>query len=263
MWIRCAPGDEPTTATARPGGLCTSRRISSHLDDRACARHHRDGGLLFIKAHIFKTGGGITMLDGSMPRTATISNGSGASWTAVTAMHCGGPRLRRWPADVGRHRAENPCQPQGLDADVGADFLTRCFGTRGARRCTAVYAAPFRRRGSRSAGSHGRERVVACCGIVYRLLRTPDGTAHRISVIVAGGTLPGERGRGFSSGCCGPPPPECATRSHGSVRICRTRQILRSLLSRLGATGIASAYIVSRGLSRDAGEAPCGYAARR
>src|SRR5947208_16780497 len=41
------------------------------------------------------------------------------------------------------------------------------------------------------------ERVVACCGIVYRLARTPDGTAHRISVIVAGGTLPGERGRGF------------------------------------------------------------------
>ncbi len=26
---------------------------------------------------------------------------------------------------------------------------------------------------------------------------TPDGTAHRIRVIVAGGTLPGERGRGF------------------------------------------------------------------
>ena len=65
-WIRCAPGasDEPS-ATARPGGLVhfTTNFQATSTIERARAIIET-GGLLFIKAHIFKTGGGITMLDG-------------------------------------------------------------------------------------------------------------------------------------------------------------------------------------------------------
>jgi predicted deacetylase len=65
MWIRCAPSDEPTSATARPGGLVhfTTNFQATSTIERARAIIEA-GGLLFIKAHIFKTGGGITMLDG-------------------------------------------------------------------------------------------------------------------------------------------------------------------------------------------------------
>jgi len=65
-WIRCAPSasDEPS-ATARPGGLVhfTTNFQATSTIERARAIIET-GGLLFIKAHIFKTGGGITMLDG-------------------------------------------------------------------------------------------------------------------------------------------------------------------------------------------------------
>ena len=65
MWIRCAPSGEPTSATARPGGLVhfTTNFQATSTIERARAIIEV-GGLLFIKAHIFKTGGGITMLDG-------------------------------------------------------------------------------------------------------------------------------------------------------------------------------------------------------
>ncbi len=65
MWIRCAPNDESTGATAVPCRLVhftTNFQATSTLE-RARAIIET-GGLLFIKAHIFKTGGGITMLDG-------------------------------------------------------------------------------------------------------------------------------------------------------------------------------------------------------
>src|SRR5256885_16149726 len=100
----------------------------------------------------------------------------------------------------------------------------------------------------------GGGRVVACWGIVARRLRTPDGTAHGISVIVAGGTLPGERGRGFF---------ERLLRATAARRALRGRTAVFGFavadkssarcFQRLGATGIPSAYIASRGLLRDAG----------
>ena len=65
MWIRCARNDEPTSATA---SLC--RLVHFTTNFQATSRIERaraiieSGGLLSIKAHIFKKGGGITMLDG-------------------------------------------------------------------------------------------------------------------------------------------------------------------------------------------------------
>jgi len=102
MWIRCAPSDEPRAPPARPGGLVhfTTNFQATSTIERARAVIET-GRAALHQAHIFKTGGGITMPTASMPRTATISNGFWRSWTTATAMLCGGLRLRRWPADVG------------------------------------------------------------------------------------------------------------------------------------------------------------------
>ncbi len=65
MWIRCAGNDAPTGIAAGPGRLVhfTTNFQATSTIERACAIVET-GGLLSIKAHIFKTGGGITMLDG-------------------------------------------------------------------------------------------------------------------------------------------------------------------------------------------------------
>ena len=65
MWIQCPANDESTGATAVPCRLVhftTNFQATSTLE-RALTIIEC-GGLLAIKAHIFKTGGGITMLDG-------------------------------------------------------------------------------------------------------------------------------------------------------------------------------------------------------
>src|SRR5205823_12591768 len=98
------------------------------------------------------------------------------------------------------------------------------------------------------------ERVLACCGIVYRLLRRPDGPAHRIRVIVAGGTLPGERGGGFFERLLRATAARSALRGRTAVfGFAVADKSSARCFQRLGATGIASAYIASRGLLRDAG----------
>jgi len=87
--------------------------------------------------------------------------------------------------------------PEGMDADIGVRFLARCFGTQWTGTMYRWYL-------QRSFGGEtpdrlilmDGERVVAGCGLAYRLLRTPDGTVHPVSVVVAAGTVPGERGRG-------------------------------------------------------------------
>jgi len=65
MWIRCAANDESTGATAVPCRLVhfTTNFQATSTIERALTIIEC-GGLLAIKAHIFKTGGGITMLDG-------------------------------------------------------------------------------------------------------------------------------------------------------------------------------------------------------
>jgi len=65
MWIRCAPSDKATSASAGPSRLV---HFTTNFQATSTIERARDiietGGLLSIKAHIFKTGGGITMLDG-------------------------------------------------------------------------------------------------------------------------------------------------------------------------------------------------------
>ena len=88
--------------------------------------------------------------------------------------------------------------PAGLDATSDAAFVGRCFGTHWS---AATYRSYLRRP---SAGT-GSVRIIltiggraaAGCGLAYRILRTPDGAYHRVGVIVAAGTLPGDRGRGY------------------------------------------------------------------
>ena len=141
--------------------------------------------------------------------------------------------------------------PQGMNADIGVRFLTRCFGTRWTE---AMYRWYLQR--SFNGETPDRliltdgERVVAGCGLAYRLLRTPDGTVHRVSIVVTAGTVPGERGRG------------CYARV---LRAAVDRSGLRGCtallgfvtadnatgrgLQRLGATAVPSAYIASHGVS--------------
>ncbi|TLY82411.1 MAG: GNAT family N-acetyltransferase [Gammaproteobacteria bacterium] len=142
--------------------------------------------------------------------------------------------------------------PPGMDADIGARFLTRCFGTRWT-------AAMYRWYLQRSFGGEAPERlimvdggrVVAVIALVFRLLRTPDDTVHRVSVLVAGATLPGERGRGCYARILQ------AALARSALRGCTAalgfvtadNATGRGLL-RLGAVGVASAYIASPGVAR-------------
>ena len=141
--------------------------------------------------------------------------------------------------------------PQGMNADIGVRFLARCFGTRWTE---AMYRWYLQR--SFNGETPDRlilmdgERVVAGCGLAYRLLRTPDGTVHRVSIVVTAGTVPGERGRG------------CYARV---LRAAVDRSGLRGCtallgfvtadnatgrgLQRLGATAVPSVYIASHGVS--------------
>ncbi len=94
---------------------------------------------------------------------------------------------------------------------------------------------------------------------MYRwYMRRPFGgeapTAHRISVIVAGGTLPGERGRGFFERLLRATAARSALRGRTAVfGFAVADKSSARCFQRLRATGIASAYIASRGLLRDAG----------
>jgi len=142
--------------------------------------------------------------------------------------------------------------PPGMDADIGARFLTRCFGIRWT-------AAMYRWYLQRSFGGEAPERlimvdggrVVAVIALVFRLLRTPDDTVHRVSVLVAGATLPGERGRGCYARILQ------AALARSALRGCTAalgfvtadNATGRGLL-RLGAVGVASAYIASPGVAR-------------
>jgi predicted deacetylase len=61
-WVACGPAHEPAAAARRLVHFATNFQATSTL---ARARAIVEaGGLLFIKAHVFKSGGGITMRDG-------------------------------------------------------------------------------------------------------------------------------------------------------------------------------------------------------
>jgi hypothetical protein len=137
----------------------------------------------------------------------------------------------------------------GLDADTGARFLARCFGTRWTEAMYRWYMQrPFGGEAPDRIVLVDGERVVAGCGLAYRLLRTPDGAAHRVSVVVSAATLPSERGRGCYAHVLQGAVARSAVRGCTALLGFVTADNATGRgLRRLGATEIASAYIASRG----------------
>ncbi len=142
--------------------------------------------------------------------------------------------------------------PKGLDAAIGVDFLARCFGTPWTEAMYRWYL-------QRAFGSEAPdrlilmdgERVVAGCGLAYRLLRTPDGATHRVSVIVAAATVPGQRRRGSFVRMAQASVARSALRGCTAMLAFVTADNASSRgLRRLDATEIASVYIASRGPPR-------------
>jgi hypothetical protein len=145
--------------------------------------------------------------------------------------------------------------PRGMNADIGVHFLARCFGSRWTE---AMYRWYLQR--SFNGETPDRlilmdgERVVAGCGLAYRLLRTPDGAVHRVSVVVTAGTVPGERGRGCYARVLQAAVDRSAVRGCTALLGFVTADNATGRgLRRLGATAVPSTYIASHGVSRVAG----------
>jgi GNAT superfamily N-acetyltransferase len=146
--------------------------------------------------------------------------------------------------------------PAALDAEVGPGFLTRCFAT----PWTEVLYRWYLRRSfageppDRLILMDGT-RVVAVCGIVYRQLRTQDGAVHRVSIMVAGCTLPDARGRGCYARVLQAAVDRSVARGCAAVLGFVTADNATGRgLQRVGAAAIPSAYLVSR--ERAAGARP-------
>ena len=142
--------------------------------------------------------------------------------------------------------------PQGMNADIGVHFLARCFGTRWTE---AMYRWYLQRSFNGETPDRlilmGGKRVVAGCGLAYRLLRTPDGTLHRVSVVVTAGTVPGERGRGCYARVLQAAVDRSALRGCTALLGFVTADNATGRgLRRLGATEVPSTYIASHGVSR-------------
>ena len=143
--------------------------------------------------------------------------------------------------------------PPDLHADIGARFLTQCFGT---PWTAAMYRWYLQRSFAGEASERlimvDGERVVAAIALVIRLLRTPDETVRRVSVLVAGATLPGERGRGCYARVLQAALARSARRGCTAVLgfLPADNAPSRRGWLRLGAVGVASAYITSPGVAR-------------
>jgi GNAT superfamily N-acetyltransferase len=138
--------------------------------------------------------------------------------------------------------------PGDLDAEVGAAFLTRCFATRWTE---AMYRWYLQRSFAGELPDRlilmDGARAVAAVGVVYRQLRTPDGAMHRVGVATAGGTLPGARGRGYYARVLQAVVERSAARGCAALLGFVTAGNTSGRgLTRLGATAIPSAYLVSR-----------------
>lgn len=149
------------------------------------------------------------------------------------------------PGDGGLRIVLNPA---GIDAAAGAALLTQCF----ARPWTEV---AYRWYLLRSFGGELPDRlilldgarVVAGCGLVCRQLRTQDGALHRVGIVVAACTLPSARGRGCYARVLQAAVERSAERGCEALLgfVTADNATGRGLV-RLGATAIASAYLVSR-----------------
>jgi hypothetical protein len=147
--------------------------------------------------------------------------------------------------------------PTGLDAATGARFLSRGFGTPWTETLYRWHLErPFDGEAPDRLLLMDGERAVGICGLSYRMLRTPDGVAHRVSIAGAGSTLPAERGRGHFARMMDAAIVRSALRGCTALLgfVTADNASCRAL-QRLGATEIASAYISSRRLARAPGTA--------
>ncbi|HEX9473223.1 MAG TPA: GNAT family N-acetyltransferase [Steroidobacteraceae bacterium] len=139
--------------------------------------------------------------------------------------------------------------PVGMCADIGAHFLTRCFATRWTEAmCRWYLQRPFADESPDRLILVDDKKVVAGCGLAYRLLRTPDAVLHPVSVVVAACTEPGERGRGCYARLLEGAIERSASRGCTALLgfVTADNATGRGLV-RLGATAVPSAYIFSAG----------------
>ncbi|HTY48100.1 MAG TPA: GNAT family N-acetyltransferase [Steroidobacteraceae bacterium] len=139
--------------------------------------------------------------------------------------------------------------PEAADAQAGPGFLTRCFAT---RWTDVMYRWYLRRSFAGEAPDRliltEAGRAVAGCGLVYRLLRTPEGAVEPVSVVVAACTLPSARGRGCYARVLQAAIDRSARRGCTALLGFVTADNATGRgLRRLGAATIASAYIASGG----------------
>src|SRR5882672_2772939 len=137
--------------------------------------------------------------------------------------------------------------PRHLEAEIGVDFLVRCFGESWNR---ATYQWYLHRTFAGEAPDRlvllDGERVTATAGIAYRQLRTPDGAIHRVSIMVAACTAPDQRGRGRFSRLLRDAIEHCAARGcRALLGFVTADNATYRELQRAGSTPIPSAYIVS------------------
>jgi hypothetical protein len=149
--------------------------------------------------------------------------------------------------------------PPDMEAEMGIDFLARCFGE---SWNPVTYHWYLKREfhgkaPDRLVLAEGRQvpagdvtaaaaPVLATAGIAYRQLRTPDGTVHHVGIMVAACVPPRERGRGRFVRLWKGAVSYCATRDCTALLGFVTADNASCLiLRRAGAVQIPSSYVIS------------------
>lgn len=142
--------------------------------------------------------------------------------------------------------------PEDLDPEVGAAFLTRCFASRWTEVMYRWYLQrPFAGEPPDRLILMEGGRALAACGVVYRQLRTQDGEVHRVGVALAAATLPSARGHGCYARVLQAAVERSTARGCAALLGFATAGNTSGRgFTRLGATIIPSAYIVSRDRSQ-------------
>lgn len=137
--------------------------------------------------------------------------------------------------------------PRQLEAEIGVDFLVRCFGESWNHTTYQWYLQRvFQGEAPDRLVLVDGERVTATVGVAYRQVRTPDGKIHRVAIMVAACTAPDERGRGRFSRLRRDAVEHCAARGCRALLAFVTADNATCReLRRVGATAIPSSYIVS------------------
>jgi hypothetical protein len=137
--------------------------------------------------------------------------------------------------------------PRDREAEIGVDFLVRCFGENWNRTTYQWYLQRvFHGEAPDRLVLVDNRRVVATAGLAYRQLRTPDGAIHRVGIMVAACTAPVDRGRGHFSRLWRNAVDHCATRGWSALLgfVTADNATCREL-QRVDAAAIPSSYIIS------------------